>query len=216
MEKLTVQARDPKVSLEKYRTEDLIPAVYYGHGEDAVSILVPRLDFIKLYREAGESAIIELVTPDESVNVLVHDIQLHPVTDKLLHIDFIVIKAGESIEVSVPIEFVGESQVVNDGEGILNRNLREIEVRTLPKDLPQSLQVDISALASLDDVIHAKDVVLPAGVELAIDPDMTVVSTTVPHEEKEEESPTEIDFDSIEATSEKGDSDESGEVEEAL
>jgi large subunit ribosomal protein L25 len=108
----------------------------------------------------------------------------------------------------VPLEFTGEAPIEKSGEGILNKNLREVEIKTLPKNLPQQIVVDLGVLETLQDVIYAKDLVLPEGVELAIDPETSVVSSIVPQEEPEEEEVQEIDFDSIEASKEKGDEEE--------
>lgn len=194
---LTTQPREAKTNLENLRAEGLVPAVYYGQGSEAVAIALDHQATVKAYEEAGQSALITLETADGPKQVLIHDLDVHPVTHKLLHIDFLVIDTSKPIEVTVPLEFVGEAPAEKDGLGALNKAMREIEIEVPAADLPQSIEVDISGLATLEDAIHASDVVIPGSAKLITDAEILIAKVTEQKEEAEESS--EMDLDAIES-----------------
>lgn len=184
---LTVSIRDKKANLDKLRSEGLIPAVYYGKKESSTPISIKRKDFLKVWQDAGESTVVILKTPNGELESLIHDIDIDPVSDAPVHADFYVFEKGKKLEVSVPIEFIGVSPAVKDLGGILVKVLHEINIEAEPKNLPHSLTVDISSLSSLDSVILAKEIKLPAGVSLIENPEEVVASISVAKEEVEEE-----------------------------
>ncbi|MDE2116890.1 MAG: 50S ribosomal protein L25, partial [Patescibacteria group bacterium] len=165
---LKVEKRDAKADVDALRTSGRIPAVFYGKKEASTPISVSAVDFVKTYKQAGESSVVILQGDGVEVESLIHDIDLHPVTGKPLHIDFYVFEKGKKIQVGVPIEFSGIAPAVKDLGGTLIKVLHEIEIEALPKDLPHRITVDISPLATFDSVIKASDVKLPEGVALAI------------------------------------------------
>lgn len=195
------------------RTEGLVPAVYYGFKKEATSISVPSVDFIKLFREAGETTAITLDVGGEKVSCLVHDVQRDPVTGAPVHVDFLVVDMNKETEVSVPLEFEGISEAEKSGIGMVMKVMHEISVSALPADLPHSILVDISILATLSDAIHAKDVTLPKGVTLISEPDEVVAAVTAFVEEKED-APV-LDLDSVEVEK-KGKKEDGEEVEEKV
>jgi len=185
MLKLTTQERDVKTSAESFRQKGLLPAVYYGPKDKPVAITVPMADFVKVWKEAGESTVVELATPKGALEVLIHDISFDPVRGDVIHADFYVPEKGKKVEVSVPLEFKGVSAAVKDLGGMLLKVMHEIEVEALPKDLPHSIVVDISTLKDLDSQILAEDIKLPAGVELVTEKEEVVAAISVAEEEKE-------------------------------
>lgn len=168
------------------RANGQIPAVFYGPNTQATSISVPAIDFIKLFRQAGETTAITLDMGSEKVSVLVHDLQRDPIKGEPTHIDFLVVDMNKEAEVAVPIEFTGVSEAEKSGLGMIVKVMHEIEVRALPADLPHSITVDVTSLATLSDAIHAKDLTLPKGVSLVTDADEVVAAVTGFAEEKEE------------------------------
>lgn len=183
---LKVEKRDKKMSLDALRASGKIPAVFYGKKEPSTAIAVSYPEFIKVWKEAGESTIVTLSGPGVDVESLIHEIDLHPVTGRAIHADFYVFEKGKPIEVSVPLEFIGVSPAVKDLGGMLVKVLHELEISALPKDLPHKISVDISSLVDFKSVIHARDLKLPTGVTLAINPDDIVASVYEPKEEVEE------------------------------
>ena len=207
-----LQAAKREGSPAALRAQDLVPAVYYGSGKDAVSIAVPLKDFIKVFKEAGETTAVTLQIGGEKITTLVHDIQRDPLSDMPTHVDFLVIDMNKEIEVPVPVEFTGLAEAEKNGLGTLVKVLHEVHVRALPANLPHSFTIDVTPLVTLEDQIHVKDIALPDGVTLVTSPDEVVALVTAFVEEKEEVGP--IDLASIEVEK-KGKEEESAETPEA-
>jgi large subunit ribosomal protein L25 len=189
---LEVNERNAKDSLSELRAKGLMPAVFYGKKTPSTSISVPQRVFIKLWEKAGESTVVSLKTPKGELLVLVHDVDLDPVTDIPRHADFYVFEKGDKIKVKVPIEFVGVSPAVKELGGVIIKVLHDLEIEAEPTNLPHHIEIDISSLATFGSHIAAKDIKLPAGVELAVSPDDVIVSVAEPKEEKEEETTMDI------------------------
>jgi len=158
------------------RKTGMMPAILYGTGRsESSSIMVDGRAMEKVYHEAGESNLIELILDDgTSVNVIIKDIQYHPTKNMIVHIDFMEIQAGVEMEAVIPLSFVGESPAQKQG-GVLATAIEEVSVTCLPKDLPSTIEVDISILKTVDDNIHIKDIKLPAGVAITEPVDSLVV-----------------------------------------
>ena len=180
---LKVEKRDPKSSLSEVRKAGKMPAVFYGKKEASTSIMISYSDFEKTLKEAGESTIINLNGDGIDVDVLIHEIDNDPVTDKPRHADFYAIEKGKKIEIDVPLEFVGVAPAVKTLGGVLVKVMHEIKIEALPKDLPQKIEVDISSLNTFEDVIIAKDLKLPNGVEIKENQEEVVVSVYEPKDE---------------------------------
>lgn len=193
---ITLTALQRQGSLDDMRAQELVPAVYYGAGSDAVSIAVPLKEFTKVFKEAGETTAVTLMLGGEKINTLIHDIQRDAVTGLPIHIDFLVIDMNKEIEVAVPLEFTGTAEAEKGGLGNLVKVLHEVHVKALPADLPHSITVDVSGLATLADQIHAKDLALGNKVTLITNPDEVVALIAAFVEEKEDTGP--IDLSAIE------------------
>ena len=163
---LKVEKRDKKESLGEIRKAGLMPAVFYGKKEAATSIKLPFAIFEKTLKDAGESTILHLEGKDIDVDVLIHEVDLDPVTDKPRHADFYAIEKGKKLEIKIPLEFIGVSPAVKDLGGVLVKVMHEMEIEALPKDLPHKVEVDLSTLATFDSVITAGSIKLPEGVKL--------------------------------------------------
>lgn len=195
---LKTDTRDIKKDLTAIRTEGLMPAVFYGPKQPSTPISVTMTEFKKVWKKAGESSVIILKNSDGSEHeVLIHDVDIHPVSGYPRHADFYVLEKGKKVKVSVPLNFIGVSPAVKEKAGILVKVLREIELEAEPKNLPHDITVDISSLIELSDIIQAKNLTLPAGVELKINPEDVVASIAIAKEEVEEV-PTTIDMSAIE------------------
>lgn len=189
------ETRDSAASLKKLRSEGKMPAVFYGKKVDSTPISIPQSDFMKAWKEAGESTVIAIERPEGMVEALIKDVEFDPVTGLPHHADFYVFEKGKALEIKVPIEFEGESPAVKEG-AIVVKVLHELEISAQPKDLPQQIIVDVSVLKNLEDQILAGSVKLPQGVELIQNPEDVVALVTMPKEEPVEEAP--VDLDSIE------------------
>lgn len=183
---LEVKPRGDKESPELLRDGGLIPAVLYGPKEAAVSISVNARKLESTWLEAGETTVITLKGAGADKDTLIHDAQIHPVTGKLVHVDFYVLEKGKKIEIEVPLEFIGEAPAEKLGH-IVVKSLHEIEIEVAPAELPRSLDVDLSVLVDLESRITAADIKLPPSAVLITNPEEIVASVTEFHEEKVEE-----------------------------
>ncbi len=162
------------------RSMGTIPAVVYGPGEKNANIEVQEKEFIKVFRKAGESSLVELVIDGkEKRPVLISEIQKNPVTDQIIHIDFFQASLKEEVQVMVPLVFLGVALAEKDLGGTLNKNFLEIEVKALPQNLPHEIKVDISKLNTFEDHILVKDLVVPKGVTVLKNQDEIVASVLV-------------------------------------
>ncbi len=205
---LTLQAtKRENIKPEQVRESGSIPAVFYGFGKESTAISVPALEFMKVFKEAGETTAVTLDLGNEKVPTLIHDLQRDPITGMATHIDFLVVDMNKEAEVAVPIEFTGLAEAEKAGIGMVMKVMHEIEVRALPADLPHSISVDLTPLAALSDVIHARDIALPKGVSLVTHEEEVVAAVSAFVEEKEEAAP--IDLSAIEVEK-KGKKEEEG------
>ncbi len=196
---LTVERRDGVRSKDAdgLRQAGKVLAVFYGPKVKSTPIVLNAKEFDKIWKKAGESSVIILKEEGgEEHEALIHAVDKHPVTETIRHADFYVIEKGKKVEVSVPLIFDGVSPAVKDKGAILIKVMREIKIEAAPRDLPHELKVDISKLVEFTDTVHAKDIVLPKGVELKVNPEEVVASVK---EAKEEvvEAPAAIDMSAI-------------------
>ncbi|MFM7088768.1 MAG: 50S ribosomal protein L25 [Candidatus Paceibacterota bacterium] len=189
---IIAKTRESKADLEALRGAGDIPAVYYGAGVGTTSISIPKTAFQKVWREAGESTPVEIVVDGKKVNVLIHDVALHAVSNDPTHVDFKVVDMNKKVAVFVPLEFVGVAPAVKNGLGSLVKVMYEIEIEALPKDLPHTLAVDISSLVDLEGQLAVSDLVMPSGVKAVTKSTEIVVSIAAQQEEKEDTGPVDL------------------------
>jgi large subunit ribosomal protein L25 len=183
---LKAQARkDTGRKLKTLREKGFIPAVVYGPGHKPASIQVDYNDFKKVFDKAGESTLVKLKVDDHIKNVLIHDVSIDPIDDTFIHIDFYQVVMDKTIKTHVPLVFAGEAPAVKGLDGVLIKNLTELEIEALPKDLPHEIKVDISSLDSFDKHIRIKDLQIPEGVKVLEESEELIVSVIPPRSEEE-------------------------------
>jgi len=163
---LNAQARTDlgKGASRRLRHAANIPAVVYGGNKPAESVTILAKEIAKLFEnEAAYSHVIELNVDGAKQNVIVKAMQRHPSKQFIMHADFVRVVAGQKLTAIVPVHFVGEEAPVKKG-GEISHVLNEIEVTCLPKDLPEFIEVDLSAL-EIGDIVHLSDLKAPKGVE---------------------------------------------------
>jgi large subunit ribosomal protein L25 len=184
-----------KGSCRKLRKDGWLPGILYGGDRNVpISIELKRLQNI-IAQGMGENIIFQLRLEDEDKeerNVIIRELQIHPVTRELLHIDLYELSMEKTLRVDVPIVFTGEPIGVTQKEGILHHQLKELSLECLPASIPEHIVVDITEL-DIGDVIHVKDLKLNEGLKVLTDPDKPVVSITgiAPEEISTEEPPVE-------------------------
>ncbi|MCH2172152.1 50S ribosomal protein L25 [Myxococcota bacterium] len=197
----------------KLRAAGRIPGVFYGNGEKPVSI---QLDPAELNRvltasDAGMNTLIDLSIvgngSDGEKLVLVKEIQSDPITGSYLHADFMTVDLTSTIQVTVRIQVTGTAEGVRLEGGILDQVLREIELECMPTAIPKEVELDVTEL-SVGQSLHVRDIVLPEGVKLLSDGDLSVVSVIAPKEDLPEEDSEEAEGDEAAAGEGAGDAPE--------
>ena len=199
--------------VKRLRREGLVPGVVYGPVLDqTVSVSVNEREFRKFYMTHGHSTIFTLTWDGGKQPVLIREVQVDPVRQDMLHIDFFAPNMRVVLRQSVPVSLHGGAEDIEAG-GVLQHVLNEIEVEALPANLPSEIQVDISSLTAIGDSLHVRDIEAPADVTIVTDPDATVASVIlqVVEEEPTEEAEGEEGAEGEEAT--EGEVDEAGEDE---
>ncbi len=185
----TLEAKPRKIlgkKVKSLRKSGIVPAVLYGPKiKEPQSLEVDYEKFSDIYEGAGESSLIKLKVNSEEKNVLIREIQKDALSGKFLHADFYEVPMTEKIRVSVPLEFIGESGAVKNSGGVLVKNIMEVEVEALPKDLPKEINIDLSGLQTFEDNIKIKDVEVPQGVKIFANPEEIVASVVPPRSEEE-------------------------------
>lgn len=170
-----------KTDGEETREEGKLPGVVYGAGGTTDSLVMEYKEFDKMFQVAGASTLIDLSVEGKEVGkVLVQEVQYNPVNDRILHVDLRRIDMNKALTAMVELHFIGESPVVKAEGGTLVRTIQKVEVKCLPKDLVNKIDVDVSVLKTFDDVVKVKDLNLPAGVTVMGLNDEDAVVTATP------------------------------------
>jgi len=200
--------------VKEIRRNSEVPAVVFGNEIESTSISINLLDFQKLFKKAGETALIDLGVDKKSYKVLVNDVQYDPITSKVIHVSFYKPNLKEKTEVEVPVEVIGETEngLLKSGAAILLLLHQEVRVSALPTDLPEKFVVDVSKLENVGDTVTIGQLEFDKEkVEIAdLEEDEVVVRIDAPQQETEEEVPeTEADaIAKMEATAETKDEEE--------
>ncbi|CAN5798079.1 50S ribosomal protein L25/general stress protein Ctc [soil metagenome] len=173
----------------RLRVSGMVPAVLYGESNEAggsTPIAVPTKTVDYTLHHFGDNALYNLTTSNGSATARVVDAQRDPVSGQLMHVDFAPVNMRERIEVTVPLAVVGEAPGVEEEGGVVQQVAYEIEVESLPGNIPQEIEIDVSGLA-MNENLSLGDLTMPSGVELISEPEDIAVTITAPTEITEEE-----------------------------
>ena len=175
-----------KGAARRLRASGRVPAVLYGHGANPQHLSVDARQFGQALRtDAGVNVLMELEVGGDRHLALAKEIQRHPVKGSLIHVDFIQVRRGEKVHVSVPVHLVGEAPGVREG-GIADQDLYQVNVEAEVTNVPEAVDADVSGL-SIGDVLRVGDLKAPAGAVILDDPEASVVSVVAPAVEAEPE-----------------------------
>jgi large subunit ribosomal protein L25 len=185
-------AAEPRAELGKkvaaIRRAGRLPAVVFGHGEASESVSIDAHEFEQLRRKAGPNTLIDLSVHGKKARpVLVHGVQVNPVTRRPLHVDLFLVRMTEELTVDVRLIATGSSEAVEKENGTLNHPTEHIRVKALPDHLPQSIEYSIESLVDFDAVIRVSDLAIPSDVTLLTDPDEVIAKVLPPRIEVEPE-----------------------------
>ncbi len=206
--------------VKEIRRNSEIPAVVFGNEIESTSISVNFIDFEKLYKKAGETALIDLKVGSHTHKVLINDVQNDPISSKIIHVSFYKPNLKEKTEVEVPVEIIGEENngMLKSGAALLLILHQELRVSALPTDLPEKFEIDVSKLTNVGDTVTIEQLSYDREkVEIVdLESDEVVVRIDVPEMETEEDTTvTEADaIAKMEATAEAKDEEESEDSEE--
>ena len=169
----------------RLRKQGFVPAVLYGESMESRPLVVSKKDIVQILKlESGENTIFKVAVDADMYDAMIKDLQVDPVTDELLHADLIRISMDKPVRVTVPIVHSGEPVGVKTEGGFVDFVTREVEVECLPRDIPESLSIDISEL-HIHQSIKAEGMAIPAGVKLITEPATVLVLVSLPHKEEE-------------------------------
>ena len=173
-----------KNDARRARRDGMVPITVYGGGAETVAAVAPLRDLAAILRsEAGRNTIftIEVEGVGES-EVMFHDRQIDPVKGRLIHADLTRLVKGQKIEVTVPLHLTGEPIGVKEKQGVLEQVIREIDVRCQPRDIPDSIDVDVSNL-DVHDTLHVSDIKVSEGIEILTDAELVIATVGIVKEE---------------------------------
>lgn len=179
--------------LNKLKAEGYIPAVIHNPGHDSIIVAGEYKALVKAYNTAGKRHPINLAINDKSYFTIIKDVDFDPKKNKLRHIVFGIIKQDEKIETEVALILTDDSPATKLGL-VLNQTLDMVKIEAFPKDLPDSVTVDVSNLKEVGDKITIADIILPSGVTALTDAEHTVVVVEEKQDVAEEETPNEQDI----------------------
>ena len=190
MEEFVFQAKSRNTigkKVKNLRRQGILPAIIYGTGIEPIPVSLDYHKSSRLLHNVTPSQLVTIKVDGEDYNALVRDRQRDPVTYNILHVDFLNVSMTERLKAEVSIELVGEAPAVEEVSAILDTQLESLSVECLPGDLPSSIEVDISSLASIGDSLRVGEITLPPNVDVLNEPDESVVVVTFQMMEEEEE-----------------------------
>lgn len=206
MEALKLEANLRTVTgkaVSQIREKGILPAVMYGKKQESVNLEIPEQAFLKVFKVAGESSLVDLVVGGKTHKILIQDVAHDPLSDKIIHADLHAVSLTEKLHTKIPLVFIGESKAVKGLGGMLVKNVDELDVECLPTDLVHEINIDISKLDSFGEIIHLKDIVVPKGITvLHLHGEDPIASVAAPRSEEElkalEEKPVAANVEAVE------------------
>src|SRR5437660_10372953 len=184
----TVRDKTGKGGARQARCGKQIPAVSYDHGRATQPLMVDALALEKaLTGIEPESTLIELTVDGKKSRTLIREIQRHPIRPDIIHVDFYEIRGGEKITLNVPVHLVGTPDGVRNAGGVLDQVTREVEIEVLPENIPDRVELDVTAL-KIGDSLHVRELTIP-NAKILTEADLTI-ATVVPPRAEEVAAPT--------------------------
>jgi large subunit ribosomal protein L25 len=189
--KLNVENRTIKGKrVRTLRREGLLPAVIYKNNLDSVLIQMPYGEFVKVFKQAGKTHVIDITVDKIKYSTIVHDIDIDPIKSIPRHIDFLAVDLNISINTQVPITIVGEARGVKENGLVLTQMIKELEVSCLPDNIPEQIEVDVTKLLDIGDHVSVADLSKNSTFEI-IEQETTLIASLVAQSIEEEQTTVE-------------------------
>jgi large subunit ribosomal protein L25 len=181
----TVRVGRGKNDARRARRDGMVPITVYGGGAETVAAVAPLRDLAAILRsESGRNTIFTIEVDGVGASeVMFHDRQIDPIKGRLVHADLTRLVKGQKIEVTVPLHLTGEPIGVKEKQGVLEQIIREIEIKCEPREIPDTLEVDVSHL-DVHDVLHVSDIPVGAGIEILTDAEIVIATVGIVKEEE--------------------------------
>jgi len=188
MKRPSIRAEKRKIlgkKVKKLRKEGVLPANLYGRKVKSQALQLNLVNFQKAYKGAGETGLVNLKVDKEKEArpVLIHNVQLHPVSSQFLHADFHQVALKEKMKAEIPLIVKGEAPAVSQKKGLLIQTLNKLEIEALPTDLPEKIEVDVSKLESVDQEIKVADLPISKRTSVLTDKNLVVAKIGALEEE---------------------------------
>lgn len=170
--------------VKKLRREGYLPGNVYGKGLKSHALQIKLSDFEAVYKEAGDTGVIDLTYDGKSKPVLVKNLQRNFANHTLLHVDFYQVNLKQKVKATIPLVLVGEPQAVTEKLGMLLQNQSDVEVEALPDSLPENIEINVEHLAAVGDQVTVADLKAPEGVEVLTDSSQTIAKIAEPKVEE--------------------------------
>jgi large subunit ribosomal protein L25 len=175
--------------VKKLRKEGFLPGNVYGKGLNSYALQVKLTDFENVYKEAGETGLVDLSYDGQSKPVLIKNLQQNYATRTLLHVDFYQVNLKEKVKTTVPVVLLGEPKAVTDKVGLILQTQSDVEIEALPDKLPENIEISVEHLAEIGEQITVADLKAPEDVTILTDPAQTVAKIVEPVVEEPEPEP---------------------------
>ena len=185
MLKIQAQLRDSSVKNDELRANGLVPCVVYGANVESQKISIDSIELKALINKSNDNSKITLSLDGKDHVCLIKEAQLDFMKNRVIHVDFMVLDESRKVQVLVPLKFVGQSLAVKKLAAVPKFFMSEVEVKCLPKDLPEFIEVDMANLVGLDSIIHVSDLKISEGVEMLSDKLHSVATVAMPKRKSE-------------------------------
>lgn len=175
--------------VKKLRREGFLPGNVYGKGLNSHALQIKLSDFENVYKEAGETGLVDLAFDGKSKPVLIKNLQMNHATRTLLHVDFYQVNLKEKVKATISVVLTGEAKAVIDKVGLVLQTLSDVEIEALPDKLPENIEVSVETLAEIGEQVTVADLKAPEDVAILTDPAQTVAKVVEPVVEEPEPEP---------------------------
>jgi large subunit ribosomal protein L25 len=172
--------------VKKLRREGFLPGNVYGKGLNSYALQVKLPEFENVYKEAGDTGLVDLSFDGKTKPVLIKNLQMNYATRTLLHVDFYQVNLKEKVKATVPVVLTGEAKAVTDKIGLVLQTQNDVEIEALPDNLPENIEISVESLAEIGEQVTVADLKAPADVAILTDPAQTVAKVVEPVVEEPE------------------------------
>jgi large subunit ribosomal protein L25 len=176
--------------VRKLRRDGIIPCVVYSNAITPINIQINIGEFIKVYKEAGKTHVIDLFVDGKAIPTIVQDLDINPITQQVRHVDFLAVNLKEKVVAFVPVKIIGEARGVKENGLVLTQNTKEIEVLALPDNIPDTISIDVTNLYQIGDNLSVGD--LPKSNSFEITEDLNIILVSLVAQSVESESPESV------------------------